>query len=167
MRFAPVTAALSLLLAVQASVGQAEEQVPDPRAALLIADGRAALADGQPQKAIDNFEAALAIDPAYTPIYLELAEAARRDGLQGKAIRYYRETLRRDPDNFAAISGEGEALVEKGAIEKARLNLSRLQSLCGGECDEARALASAIARGPQPKVLRAEAVMPEAVVSQN
>lgn len=167
MRFAPIAAALSLMLAVQASVGQAEELTPDPRAALLIADGRAALAAGQPQKAIDSFEAALAVDPAYTPIYLELAEAARREGLQGKAIRYYRETLRRDPDNFAAISGEGAALVEKGAIEKARINLSRLEALCGDQCAETKQLASAIARGPQPKVLRAEAVMPEAVVSTN
>lgn len=167
MRFAPVAAALSLLLAVQASVGTAEELMPDPRAAMLIADGRAALSDGQPQKAIDAFEAALAIDPAYTPIFLELAEAARREGLQGKAIKYYRETLNRDPDNFAAISGEGAALVEKGAIEKAKINLSRLESLCGADCTETKLLASAIARGPQPKVLRAEAVMPEAVVSQN
>lgn len=167
MRFAPVAAALSLLLAVQASVGTAEELMPDPRAAMLIADGRAALSDGQPQKAIDAFEAALAIDPAYTPIFLELAEAARREGLQGKAIKYYRETLNRDPDNFAAISGEGAALVEKGAIEKAKINLSRLESMCGADCTETKLLASAIARGPQPKVLRAEAVMPEAVVSQN
>jgi len=167
MRFAPVAAALSLLLAVQASVGTAEEQAPDPRAALLIADGRAALAEGQPQKAIDAFEAALALDPGFTPIYLHLAEAARRQGLQGKAIRYYRETLSRDPDNFAAISGEGAALVEKGAIEKARINLTRLESLCGAECAETRQLAEAIAQGPQPRVLRAEAVMPEAVVVTN
>lgn len=165
MRFAPVAAALSLFLTVQASVGQAEEPVPDPRAAMLLAEGRAALAEGQPQQAIDAFEAALAIDPAFTPIYLELAEAARREGLQGKAIGYYRETLRRDPDNFAAISGEGEALVEKGAIEKAKANLSRLESLCGAECAETRQLATAIAQGPQPKVLRAEAVLPETVVT--
>ncbi|WP_435417419.1 tetratricopeptide repeat protein [Parerythrobacter aurantius] len=167
MRFAPVAAALTMLLAVQSSVGSAKEQAPDPRAALLIADGRAALSDGQPQKAIDSFEAALALDPAYTPVYLELAEAARREGLQGKAIRYYRETLRRDPDNFVAIAGEGAALVEKGAVEKAKINLSRLESLCGSDCNETRLLATAIARGPQPKVLRAEAVMPETVVSQN
>lgn len=167
MRFAPVAAALSLFLAVQASVGQAEQRSPDPRAALLIADGRSALSEGQPQRAIDNFEAALAIDPGFTPLYLELAEAARREGLQGKAIRYYREALRRDPGNLAAISGEGAALLEKGAVEKAKINLSRLESLCGTECAETRQLASAIARGPQPKVLRAEAVMPEAVVSTN
>ncbi|WP_284125681.1 tetratricopeptide repeat protein [Parerythrobacter aestuarii] len=167
MRFAPVAAALSLFLAVQASVGHAGDTTPDPRAAQLIAEGRAALAAGQPQRAIDAFEAALAVDPAYTPIFLDLAEASRREGMQGKAIRYYRETLKRDPDNFAAMSGEGAALVEKGAVEKARLNLSRLRALCGENCPETQQLATAIARGPQPRVLRAEAVMPEAVVTQN
>lgn len=167
MRFAPVAAALSLFFAVQASVGHAGESAPDPRAAQLIAEGRAALAAGQPQRAIDAFEAALAVDPAYAPIFLDLAEASRREGMQGKAIRYYRETLKRDPDNFAAMSGEGEALVEKGAVEKARLNLSRLRALCGENCPETQQLATAIARGPQPRVLRAEAVMPDAKVTQN
>ncbi|ABC63509.1 hypothetical protein ELI_07085 [Erythrobacter litoralis HTCC2594] len=167
MRFAPAAAALSLLVAVQTSVSYADEGAPAPRAAMLITEGMAALEAGQPQRAVDAFEAALAVDPGHTPIYLHLAEAARREGLQGKAIGYYRETLKRDPDNYAAMSGEGAALVEKGAVEKARRNLSRLESLCGETCPETRDLATAISRGPQPRVLRAEAVMPDATVSQN
>ena len=75
------------------------------------------------------------------------AEAARQQGLQGKAIRYYRDALERDPGNFAAISGEGAALVEKGALEKAKKNLAKLQSLCGDQCPETVALQSTIARG--------------------
>lgn len=164
MRFAPASAALALLFAVTASVGQGADYVPDPRAAMLVAEGRAALEAGQPQKAIDAFEAALAVDPAHTTVFIELAEAARREGLQGKAIRYYREALEREPGNLAALSGEGEALVEKGAVEKARRNLAKLQSMCGDDC--AQELASAIARGPQQRVLTAEAVMPDAVVTQ-
>lgn len=167
MRFVPAAAALSLLVAVTSSVGYSAEPQPDPRAAALIEQGRAALAGGQPQQAIDAFEAALAIDPAYTGAYLELAHAARREGLQGKAIRYYREAIERDPGNFAAISGEGEALVEKGAVEKARLNLAKLQSLCGSNCPATTNLANAIARGPQKPVLTAEAILPDAAVSQN
>ena len=166
MRFAPASAALALLFAVSASVGQGQEHVPDPRAASLVAEGQAALEAGQPQKAIDAFEAALAVDPAATSIFLHLADAARREGLQGKAIRYYRAALERDPDNLAALSGEGEALVEKGAVERARRNLAKLQSMCSGTCPEASELAAAIARGPQPRVLTAEAVMPDAVVTQ-
>ena len=167
MRFAPAAAALSLVVAVTASASFGEERAPDPRAAALVAEGRAALNAGQPQRAIDAFEAALTVDPGYTPILLELAESARRDGLQGKAIRYYREALSRDPKNYAAISGEGEALLEKGALEKARQNLARLQSLCGEGCAETRELAAAIAAGPQPRMLAAESVLPDTTVTQN
>ncbi|GMM94212.1 tetratricopeptide repeat protein [Qipengyuania sp. MTN3-11] len=167
MRFAPAAAALSLALAITASVGQGAEPAPSPRAAMLIAEGEAALDAGDTQKAIDAFEAALTVDPAYTPTLLRLAEAARADGLQGKAIGFYREALTRDPDNFAAISGEGAALVEKGALERARLNLAKLESLCGDGCDETRALATAIATGPAERVLTAEAVMPDAEVVQS
>lgn len=167
MRYAPAALALSLLAAVTASVGQGAEREPDPRALALVAEGRSELASGQIQAAIDSFEAALAVDPAHTPIYVDLAEAARRQGLQGKAIHYYREAIEREPGNLAAISGEGEALLEKGAIEKARRNLARLESICGAECEETRQLASALARGPQSNVLTAEAVTPSPVVTQN
>lgn len=149
MRFAPAAAALSLFLATTASVTSAQDPAPDPRAMALVAQGKAALEAGDAQGATDAFEAALAVDPGYTPIFLELAEAARRDGLQGKAIRYYREALARDPENFAAISGEGAALVEKGALEKAKRNLARLRSMCGDNCPETVALRSTIAVGAQ------------------
>jgi tetratricopeptide (TPR) repeat protein len=167
MRYTPVAVALSLAIAVTSSVGYGADRQPDPRAAALIAEGRSELAAGQVQAAIDSFEAALAVDPAHTAIYLELAEAARQSGLQGKAIHYYREALERDPNNLAAISGEGEALVEKGAVEKARRNLAQLESICGANCEQTRELAAALARGPQPTVLTAEAVTPSPVVTQN
>lgn len=152
MRFAPAAAALSLLVAVSASVSQAGERSADPRAAVLISEGRAALAAGKPQAAIDAFESALAVDPAHTPILLELAEAARAQGMQGKAIAFYREALTRDPDNLAAIAGEGTALVEKGALEKARRNLAMLQSKCGEACPETVALQNTISHSLQPRM---------------
>lgn len=166
MRFAAPAAALSLVLAVTASIGSAQERQIDPRAAVLVMEGRAALEAGEPQKAVDAFEAALVVDPGYTAIYLDLAETARREGLQGKAIRYYREALNREPENLAAISGEGAALLEKGAVEKAKANLAKLQKMCGAACPEARALSAAIARGPQPRMIAAETVMPDAQVTQ-
>ena len=167
MRFTPAALALSLVAAVTASVGFGAERQPDPRAAALVAEGRSELAAGQVQASIDSFEAALAIDPAYTAIYLELAEASRAQGLQGKAIHYYREALERDPNNFAAISGEGEALLEKGAVDKARRNLAQLESLCGDQCEETRQLAAALERGPNAAVMTAEAVRPSTIVTQN
>jgi len=165
MRFGPAAAALSLMVAVTASVGHASVSPPDPRAEALVAEGQAQLAAGETQAAIDSFEAALAVDPGYTDVYLALAEAARADGLQGKAIRYYREAREREPENLAAISGEGEALVEKGALSAARENLQILQSMCGDGCTETMQLAAVIEQGPP--VLTAEVVSPDEDVTQN
>ncbi len=169
MRYAPAALALSLLAAVTASVGfgaPAAVQI-DPRAAALVAQGRAALAAGNPDAAIDAFEAALTVQPGQVAIFLDLAEATRRQGLQGKALHYYREALEREPDNTWAIAGEGTTLVEKGAVEKARRNLTRLQQLCGGECEASKQLAAAILKGPAPRVVTAEAVQAKPVVTPN
>ena len=166
MRFAPAAAALSLLVAVTASVSHADNREPDPRASALIMQGRAALAAGEAQQAIDAFEAALAVDPAYTPIFLDLAEVARQEGLQGKAIRYYREALARDPGNFAALSGEGAAMFEKGAVEKARRNLAKLQSMCGANCPETVKLQAALSRPVQPR-MAAETTRADGNLGQN
>ena len=165
MRFAPPAAALAIVLAVSASVGMAGNREPDPLAAALVAEGRAALQQGNTQGAVDAFEAALVVDPAYSAIYVDLAAAARAEGLQGKAIHYYREAQERDPENLAAIKGEGEALVEKGALAAARENLAELEEKCGTQCAETQHLAAVIDRGPP--VLTAEAVTPDSGVTQN
>lgn len=168
MRYTPAALALCLVVAVSASSSfSAAPQVPlDPRAAALVKDGRDALAAGQTDVAIDDYESALAIQPGHVTILLSLAEAQRRDGMQGKALRYYRLALAVDPENQYAIAGEGEALAEKGAIEKARRNLARLQQLCAS-CAPAQQLAAAIAKGPAPKMVSADSVQSQPVVSAN
>ena len=159
--------ALSLLAAVTASASLGAGTTADPRAMALATEGRALLAAGDAQGAIDAFEAALTIDPSYGALYVDLGNAARAEGLQGRAIHYYREALERDPDDIAAIAGEGEALAEKGALDTARENLARLQELCGAGCGETRALAAAIERGALPRVMTAEAVAPDSGLSAN
>lgn len=168
MRYYPAALALSLLVAVTASVTHSAPKVPlDPRATELLNHGRAELSAGRYDGAIDAFESALTVQPGSVVVLLDLADATRRQGLQGKALHYYREALQRDPGNLLAISGEGAALVEKGAIEKARRNLARLQGLCGESCEATRQLSAAIAKGPPVRVLTAEAVKPAPVVSEN
>ena len=169
MRYTPAALALALLGAVTASVGySAPPAVPaDPRALALVAQGRAELSAGRPDGAVDAFEAALTVQPGSVPIYLALAEATRQQGLQGKALHYYREALELDPQSQLAIAGEGAALVEKGAVEKARRNLTRLQQLCGGDCPATQQLAAAIAKGPAIRVVTAEAVKAQPVVTPN
>lgn len=167
MRYAPAAAALSLALAVTASVGFGAPRSPAPGAAELLAQGQAAMRSGDTEGAIDAYEAALAVDPGYTPTLLRLAEAARANGLQGKAIRYYRDALTREPDNVEALAGEGSALAEKGAIAKAKEKLALVEKECGGaSCAPAQRLNAAIARGPIVRVQTAEATLPEPAGAQ-
>jgi len=141
MRFAPITFALSAVLAMTSSVSHSREEALPERAAVLLAQGRAAIQAGDSQKARDALEAALVFAPGSAQIWLALAEAARLDGLPGKALAYYRKVLQADPTNLAALEGEGEAYIERGALEKARRNLARLEALCGESCPQTRKLA--------------------------
>lgn len=167
MRHAPAAAALSLALALSASMTVASPREPEPRAAALIAQGEAALKAGDTQAAVDSFEAALTVDPGYTPTLLRLADAARASDLQGKAIRYYREALAREPRNVDALAGEGAALAEKGALAKARERLALVEQACGSStCAPAQVLSAAIARGPIVRIQTAEATVPNAPVPQ-
>lgn len=169
MRYTPVAVALSLLAAVSSSISYSQPpEALDPRAAVLLNEGRAASAAGNFNAAIDAYESALTVEPGSVSILLSLADATRKEGLQGKALHYYRVALAADPRNLTALAGEGVALAEKGATEKANRNLARLQTLCGKDCSEAKSLAAAIAKGvSQPRMVSAEAVTPKPVVSEN
>lgn len=168
MRYYPAALALSLLASISASAGfSAPSRSADPRVAALLAQGRAGLAAGQIDAATDAFEAALTIQPGDVGVLLELAEATRRHGMQGKALHYYRLALANEPQNISAISGEGVALVEKGAVDRAKRNLTRLRTLCGEDCEATQALATAISKGPSPRVVTAEAIKPEPVILEN
>ena len=168
MRYLPLGVALSLLVLVTGSAGTAGVAVPtDPRAKALVQTGRDLLAHGDIEGATDSFEAALAVDPGNPVTYLALGDAARAATMQGKAIHYYREALERDPNNLAALSGEGGAMAEKGALDKAKGNLARLEGLCGRNCPEAQSLAGIIAKGPIARVVSADAVKPDPAVEDN
>ena len=169
MRYSPAAAALALLASVTASTGHSAPPVPlDPRAAALLTQGREEMQVGKVNEAVDNFESALTIQPGHVTIYLSLGEATRKQGMHGKALHYYREALKLDPDNQQAIAGEGEALVEKGAVEKARRNLARLEQICGTMgCAAASQLTAAIERGPAPQIVTADQIEAKPEVSAN
>lgn len=168
MRYTPIALALSILAASNSSViHSAPSGDLDPRAEALVAQSDALIAAGNVNEAIGALESALAVSPANVEVLLALASANRLNGMQGKALHYYREALQGDPRNLAAIAGEGEALAEKGATEKASRNLARLKGLCGDSCDETRKLSAAIQRGPAKRMVSAEAVTPKPVVQEN
>jgi tetratricopeptide (TPR) repeat protein len=168
MRYTPAAIALSFVAAISSSAIFSEPaKALDPRAANLLAEGQAAIGAGNVNGAIDAYEAALTVEPGNVTVLLALADATRKQGLQGKALHYYRVALVSDPRNLAALAGEGMALAEKGATDKASRNLARLQTLCGKDCSETEKLAAVIARTPATRVMTAEATAPKPVVSEN
>jgi Tfp pilus assembly protein PilF len=170
MRFAAPVLALSLLLATASSVSYGQRQADDQINPDAISLTRAALKEmdaGRYDQAIDGFESALLIDPRTRAAYIGLAQVARKQDLPGKAIRLYREALTIEPNDVAALAGQGEALVAKGAVTKAKENLARIERLCASSCPERQILAAVIARGaPAPKTLSAESVTPKPSVQE-
>ncbi|MCP3730701.1 tetratricopeptide repeat protein [Sphingomonas sp. MG17] len=161
MRFTLVSAAAALaLLSVSTSLyGQRADDQIDARSVALLERGKAAKAAGDLDGANGLIESALAVDPRNRAAYIALAEIARSQGLTGKAIRFYREALTLEPNDIAALRGQGEAMVQKGAIERAKENLARVKTLCGNSCADATQLAAAIAKGP-PVTATAQVVPP-------
>ena len=158
MRFTPIALAAAIALATLASAGQGQrpdDQI-DPRSAALVQQAQAHSAAGRYNEAIDLLETALAVDPRNRPAYVALARVAQAQRLPGKAIRFYAAALQIEPNDVNALAGQGEAYVQRGAVDRARRNLERVRTLCGANCGQAATLAAAIERGPPPEVLAAQ-----------
>lgn len=156
-----VAAALALLTVATAVEGQHGDSVIDARSLALLAKGRAAQAAGNLDVATDTLETAVAVDPRNRAAFVALAQVAQARGLPGKAIRRYREALALDPDDVGALRGQGEALVAKGAVVRAKDNLARIRTVCGKRpCPELASLSARIAKGPP--VVTASAAVPVA-----
>ena len=158
MRLTPIALSLALVGATFASsgFGQRPDDQIDPRSAALVAQGEQLAAAGRHNEAIDFFETALAVDPRNRAAYIALGRVAQAQRLPGKAVRYYADALRMEPNDVAALAGQGEAYVQRGAVDRARQNLQRVQSLCAAPCPQATQLASVIQRGPPAEVLAAQ-----------
>lgn len=163
MRYTSVAVALSLTLLTVATAVQGQRGDPaiDARSMALLATGRTAQAAGNLDAATDAIETAVAVDPRNREAFVVLADIAQARGLPGKAIRRYREALALDPNDVVALSGQGEALVAKGAVQRARENLTKIRTLCGKRaCPEVAALTASIAKGPP--IVTASATVPVA-----
>ena len=150
MRTTSLAAAAGLtLVCLSASLhSQPVERGINPRSLQLLAQGRAARAAGNVESATDLIETALAVDPRNHGALTTLAELAAAGGLPGKAIGLYREALTLDPNDTAALRGQGEALIARGAVQRAQQNLARIRTLCKAACPDATTLAAAVAKGP-------------------
>ena len=150
MRFSPMTLALSLtLLTVSSGVnGQRADDQINPKSLALLAEGQNQLKAGNLSAANDALETALAVDPRNRAAFITLGRVAQAQALPGKAIRLYFEALSLEPNDVTALSAQGEAMVQLGALPRARDNLAKLQKLCTSSCPQVATLSASIARGP-------------------
>jgi Tfp pilus assembly protein PilF len=151
MRYSSVglAAALTAICLSTGLMAQRPDDQVDARSLQLLAQARAARGAGNLDGATDAGETAVAVDPRNRGAFILLAEVAEARGLPGKSIRLYREALLLEPNDVAALRGQGEALVAKGALAQARGNLTRIKTLCkASACPDASRLAAVIAKGP-------------------
>jgi tetratricopeptide (TPR) repeat protein len=158
MRLTPILISLGIAAATIASAGNSQrpdDQV-DPRSAALVAQAQTRTGAGQYEQAIDLLETALAVDPGNRGAYIQLGRVAQAQRLPGKAIGYYADALRLEPNDVNALASQGEAYVQRGAVARGRQNQSRVQGLWAAPCPQAQQLASVIQRGPPAEVLAAQ-----------
>lgn len=148
MRFTPATLACAAVLTMVSSVGisQRPDSQISPLSLSWQAKGAAARAAGDLQAATDAYETALVVDPRNRAAFIALGDVAREQGLQGKAVRYYRGALMLEPSDMDALGGTVRALVERGAVANAKENLSKMKTLCRGECPQIAELGGLIER---------------------
>jgi tetratricopeptide (TPR) repeat protein len=129
-------------------VGQRADNQILPRSIELQQQAKAQAAAGKLSDAADLLETALAVDPRNRSAFVDLARVAKQQKLFGKAIRLANEALQLEPNDLDALAIQGEAMVELGAIPRARQNLAKLQQLCSNNCSQVATLSAAISRGP-------------------
>lgn len=146
VRFLVLGAAATLV--ASPVVGQRPDNQIAPQSIELQRAGEAQIAAGNLIEAADLLETALAVDPRNRSAFVNLARIAKQQKLYGKAIRLANEALQLEPNDLDALEVQGQAMVELGAIPRARETLAKLQRLCSNNCRQATALSAAISRGP-------------------
>jgi tetratricopeptide (TPR) repeat protein len=128
--------------------GQRPDDQLSPRSVELLRQGEAHLAAGRFIQADEALETSLAVDPRNRAAYNALARVAQRQKLFGQSIRFTKKALALEPNDRDAIAIQGEAMVELGALARAKENLAKLQKLCPTGCPQLAELSATISRGP-------------------
>ena len=138
--------AAAMLVAPLAS--QRPDDQIHPRSVELMRQGETLLGSGKFVEADDALEASLAVDPRNRTAFVVMARVAQKQRLFGQAIRFTNKALALEPRDLDALAVQGEAMVELGAVARAKVNLAKLQKLCVSGCPQVATLNAVIARGP-------------------
>jgi tetratricopeptide (TPR) repeat protein len=151
MRLTPLVLCLGLAASTLpvAVIGQRPDDQIAPQSVALLKQGETLLSQGKLIEADDTLETALAVDPKNRAAFNVMAKVAIKQQLYGQAIRLTNRALALEPTDRDALAVQGEAMVELGALPRAKENLAKLQKLCGTSgCPQIAVLSTAIARGP-------------------
>ena len=125
--------------------------------------GEAASSAGRWDDAANAFESALIADPRNASAFVGLARVASAQNLPGKAIGFYREALKLRPGDRSIVAAQGEALLARGALDRARANLVELRRLCANAaCPEADTLSRSVTAAGARTAARTPAPTPAA-----
>lgn len=167
MRVSFLALGAGLILASMPVASDAQRADNDilPGSVALQQQGADAQTKGDLDAAVGFYESALAADPRNRSAIIAMAQVARAQGLPGKSIGLYREALLLEPNDIVALTGQGEALADKGAFELAREKLADAQRVCATKCPQVAALEKTIAASDSKRVVAAEAIVPKPVVT--
>jgi len=151
MRLSPFVFCLGLAASTLpvAVIGQRPDDQIAPKSMELLKQGETLLSQGKFIEADDALETALIVDPKNRAAFVAMARVSIKQKLYGQAIRLSNKALLLEPTDRDALAVQGEAMVELGALPRAKENLTKLQKLCGNTgCPQVATLSTAIARGP-------------------
>lgn len=135
-------------VAVPAAAQKRSDDQIAPKSVELMQQAKAVATAGKYDVAQTALEAALDVDPRNRAAYVEAARVAEKQKLYGKAIRFTNKALSMEPNDLDALAVQGEAMVELGALARARDNLTKIKAICTKGCPQANQLAGIIGRGP-------------------
>jgi tetratricopeptide (TPR) repeat protein len=96
----------------------------------LLAQARLAQLAGKQAEALDLYETAALANPANPAAYVGMARAFEALGMQGKALRYYREALELNPNDVGVLESQTLLMIAKGNLVKADAGFARMKKLC-------------------------------------
>ena len=86
----------------------------------------------------------------HADVYSLLGFSYRKSGDAKTGGTFYAKALDFNPEHKGALEYQGEMFVDLGQVDKAKVNLAKLVTLCPQGCEEREDLEKAIAAGPPP-----------------
>ena len=96
-------------------------------------------------RAIESFSRVVAVDNKNADAYSLLAFSQRWAGRMDEAFANYDKALALDPKHRGANNYLGIAYLKVNDLPRAQAQLSKLEGICGKQCEEYQSLAKAVA----------------------